>query len=169
MNNVKLSKLLMPASLMLVGLGLTACNQGPATNKTVARSAAEVSLDAKATTQRWYTQDQANQGKAIFAQYCADCHGSKAESIPNWKQVDALGNYPPPPLDGSAHAWHHPLAVLDHVIVNGGAPVGGVMPGWGEVLSFEQRMSVIASFQSYWTDDIYDMWLTRERSSRSSN
>jgi mono/diheme cytochrome c family protein len=169
MNNFKLHKLWMPATLTLIALGLTACNQESAADKAAVISPAEVNLDAKAKTQRWYTLDQANQGKEIFAQYCADCHGSKAESIPNWKQVDALGNYPPPPLDGSAHAWHHPLAVLDHVIVNGGAQVGGVMPGWGEVLSFEQRMSVIASFQSYWSDEIYDMWLTRERSSRSSN
>ena len=125
-----------------------------------------VSLLANPQTGRWYSPAQVDNGKRNFAQYCAGCHGQKAESIPNWKTTDANGNYPPPPLNGTAHAWHHPLAVLDMVIRDGGVPLGGVMPAWGQVLNTEQRLELIASFQSYWPDKTYELWLERELSSR---
>ena len=44
--------------------------------------------------------------------------------------------------------------------------MGGAMPAWGEVLNTEQRLAVIAGFQSYWTPQIYDLWLEREQASR---
>ena len=69
-------------------------------------------------------------------------------------------------MDGSAHAWHHPLALLDKVIRDGGAPLGGVMPAWGEVLNADQRLAVIASLQARWSPKIYDIWLEREQVSR---
>ncbi len=125
-----------------------------------------VSLLANPQTGRWYSPEQVDKGKQNFAQYCAGCHGVTAESTPNWRTTDANGNYPPPPLNGTAHAWHHPLAVLDMVIRDGGVPLGGVMPAWGQVLNTEQRLELIASFQSYWPDKTYDLWLERELSSR---
>jgi mono/diheme cytochrome c family protein len=125
-----------------------------------------ISLVPNTSTGRWYSTEQATQGRQLFAQYCAVCHGENAEATDQWKTPDDQGNYPPPPLNGSAHAWHHPLAVLDTVIRDGGAPVGGVMPAWGSVLSSQQRISIIAGFQDYWTDDIYETWLVRERSAR---
>jgi mono/diheme cytochrome c family protein len=153
---------------MMTALLLSSCGQDEGSvQQESLKTIEQVTLDAQPFTNRWYTQSQLAQGKAIYDKNCASCHGQNAESIPNWKQPDDLGNYPPPPLNGTAHAWHHPLSVLDMVIKEGGKPVGGVMPAWGDVLSFEQRMSVIASFQSYWSDEIYTMWLERERSSRS--
>jgi mono/diheme cytochrome c family protein len=50
------------------------------------------------------------------------------------------------------------------VIEQGGEPVGGVMPAWGDTLSDRQIIDVIASFQSYWPDDTYQLWLEREQS-----
>jgi mono/diheme cytochrome c family protein len=75
-----------------------------------------------------------------------------------WRTPDANGIYPPPPLNGSAHTWHHPLDVLDNTIVNGGAEFGGVMPGFGNTLDAKDRLAIIAWFQSLWTDDIYSRW-----------
>lgn len=112
---------------------------------------------------RWYSAEQVSEGRVLFAQYCAACHGANAEATPDWKTPTADGNYPPPPLNGSAHAWHHPIAVLDQVIRDGGAPVGGVMPAWGSILNGEQRLALIASFQDYWSEEIYEIWLERER------
>ncbi|MBU2863707.1 c-type cytochrome [Reinekea forsetii] len=159
-----IGKLKQASILFLAMVMLAACNKETPT----APSVISVDLTPKPVTQRWYTEQQLREGNKLFAENCASCHGVKAESIPNWKEVDDNGNYPPPPLDGSAHAWHHPLAVLDQVIAKGGAPVGGVMPAWESVLSFEQRLSVIASFQYYWSDDIYRMWLGREQSNREN-
>lgn len=122
-----------------------------------------INTKAEHAESRWYTAEQVAQGRQLFAQYCAACHGANAEATPDWKTPTADGNYPPPPLNGSAHAWHHPISVLDQVIRDGGAPVGGVMPAWGSVLDEQQRLSLIASFQDYWSEEIYQIWLEREK------
>ena len=71
---------------------------------------------------------------------------------------DDSGNFPPPPLNGTAHAWHHPIQVLaSHIKF--GAPGGqGSMPGFAELLSDEQVLDIIAWFQDKWPDDIYATW-----------
>ena len=43
----------------------------------------------------------------------------------------------------------------------GGAPVGGVMPPFGDKLSAEQIDAAIAFFQEQWSDRIYGAWLER--------
>lgn len=115
-------------------------------------------------SKRWYTTQQVNEGKLLFAATCAACHGREAQGLAeDWKQVDENGNYPPPPLDGSAHAWHHSLDILKEVIEEGGASVGGVMPGFRSVYSDEQIESLIASFQSRWSDKTYKIWQERNQ------
>lgn len=125
-----------------------------------------VDLSPKKGTDRWYTKEQVSEGRKVYSQFCASCHGVNAESVDSWRKLDANGNYPPPPLNGSAHAWHHPLFVMNKVIRDGGAPLGGVMPGWGAVLNEDQRLKAVASFQDYWDDETYQRWLQREKSSR---
>ena len=110
---------------------------------------------------RWYSNQQVSQGQALFQQNCASCHGQNAESIPNWKQTDANGNYPPPPLNGSAHAWHHDLPLLQRTVREGGQKLGGLMPPFEQVLNEQKINSVIAFFQSKWPDDIYNKWAGR--------
>jgi len=113
----------------------------------------------------WYSKQQVSQGKQLFRQNCAACHGQNAESTPEWKKTDANGNYPSPPLNGTAHAWHHDLDLLRRTIREGGAKLGGQMPAFEGVLSAEEIDSVIAFFQSKWPDDIYQRWAGRLESS----
>ncbi|MGB0732327.1 MAG: c-type cytochrome [Pontibacterium sp.] len=127
----------------------------------------ELTLDAKPDTQRWYYTPQAERGKKVFAANCAICHGANAESTPHWRTVDNNGHYPPPPLNGSAHAWHHPMTMLGSTIYNGGAPVGGQMPAFKDKLSETDIIDVIAHFQTYWSDDIYQQWLQIEHRARN--
>lgn len=127
----------------------------------------QVDVFAKqAETGRWYTKELLVQGQQVFQLNCSSCHGQEAESIPDWKTPTPTGHYPPPPLNGSAHAWHHPLSVLTQVISGGGAPMGGVMPAWKGVLTEQEMLSAIAAFQHYWSDDIYERWLEIEKQSR---
>lgn len=114
-----------------------------------------------ADNDRWYSDEQVKLGKELFRQNCAACHGQEAEATPNWKQTDANGNYPPPPLNGSAHAWHHDLNLLRRTVREGGAKLGGQMPGFEGRLDAAQIDSVIAFFQSKWPDDIYQRWAGR--------
>lgn len=112
---------------------------------------------------RWYTAAQVEQGAALYRTHCAQCHGEDAEATKQWRIMDENGNYPPPPLNGSAHAWHHPLEALLQTLKKGGAPYDGVMPGFTGVLSEQEMLSTIAFFQSYWSDDIYARWREIDR------
>ena len=110
---------------------------------------------------RWYTQTQVDKGLVIYANNCARCHGKEAESTSKWRETLANGSYPPPPLNGTAHAWHHPLKALRRTIRSGGIPLGGTMPAFKNILNEEQTDAVIASFQSKWDKRIYDAWIER--------
>jgi len=113
------------------------------------------------TVERWYTPQQVEDGAVLFKQNCATCHGQNAEATPNWKQTDANGKYPPPPLNGTAHAWHHDLTVLKRTVREGGIKLGGIMPPFKDKLSSQDIDRVIAYFQSKWPDDLYQKWSDR--------
>jgi len=110
---------------------------------------------------RWYTQSRLDIGKKVYMENCIDCHGDNAHGTFNWMKPNADGNYPPPPLNGTAHAWHHPLGVLKNVIDQGGIPMGGKMPGFNGKLNDDEKLAVISYFQSFWPDQIYQAWISR--------
>ena len=110
---------------------------------------------------RWYSPQQVEQGRTLFIQNCAACHGKNSAGTPAWKTPLADGSYPPPPLNGTAHAWHHPKSILLRTIEQGGIPLGGKMPGFAGRLDTEQQQATIAYFQSFWDDKIYAAWLQR--------
>jgi thiol:disulfide interchange protein DsbC len=110
---------------------------------------------------RWYDQSALDKGSALFKQNCASCHGENAEATPDWKKTDSNGKYPPPPLNGTAHTWHHSKDLLKKTIREGGAKLGGVMPAFEDKLSDQDMDAVIAFFQSMWPDDIYQKWAGR--------
>ncbi|WP_426417781.1 c-type cytochrome [Aestuariirhabdus sp. LZHN29] len=107
------------------------------------------------TTGRWYDLQQVEQGALLFAQHCANCHGGNAQATPNWTKPDAQGVYPPPPLNGSAHAWHHSLPKLKAMILDGSQ---GRMPAWRDRLAEHEVVAIIAWFQSLWPDQGYEAW-----------
>ena len=120
-----------------------------------------VTPSISAAASRWYDQSIMDSGKLLFQQNCASCHGVNAEATPDWKKTDANGKYPPPPLDGSAHAWHHSKELLQQTIREGGGKLGGMMPPFEGKLSDTDIDAVIAYFQSKWSDDTYQKWADR--------
>jgi mono/diheme cytochrome c family protein len=127
------------------------------------------SQSAKAkSTKRWYTAERLQRGGAVFAENCAVCHGKNAEGTFDWRRRDPSGNFPPPPLDGTAHAWHHPMSMLGSQIKFGAREGQGTMPGFAEKLSDEQITNAIAWFQDEWPDEIYAKWLDIEMRARST-
>lgn len=123
--------------------------------------------DKKGTTvtssnsDRWYSAEQVEQGGKLYQANCAVCHMADASGTADWKKPMADGNYPPPPLNGTAHAWHHPLNVLRRTVKLGGIPLGGTMPPFDDKLSTEQIDAIVAWIQTHWSDDIYAIWLER--------
>lgn len=119
------------------------------------------------TAERWYDRERVQRGALIYAQHCTSCHGENGEGTKNWRQRGADGKFPPPPIDGTAHAWHHPIEILGRQI-KFGAPGGqGNMPGFADKLSDEAIIDVIAWMQDRWPDEIYAHWIEIERRSRS--
>lgn len=114
--------------------------------------------DAPAPAQRWYTAAQVSAGEGVYIANCLVCHGAEGSGTANWRQRQADGSFPPPPLNGTAHTWHHPMAALRQTIKNGGIPLGGKMPAFGGQLSDEEIDSVLAYIQSLWQEDIYQIW-----------
>ena len=118
-------------------------------------------LDSPDPNARWYDERQVAAGEPLYRQHCAVCHGRRAVGTANWRRKGAGGAYPPPPLNGTAHTWHHPLAVLRRTIDRGGAPLGGVMPAFGGKLDDEERDAIIAYIQSLWPDETHRIWAER--------
>ena len=114
---------------------------------------------------RWYSVEQVERGLGLYQTHCAACHAVDGSATPDWRTPGPDGHYPPPPLNGTAHTWHHPLELLSDTIANGGEQFGGIMPGFSGVLNERDRLAVIAWIQSLWTPEIYDKW--REIDARS--
>jgi mono/diheme cytochrome c family protein len=123
-------------------------------------------VSAPATVGRWYAPQQVARGAEVFRQHCAVCHGVQAEGAPNWQQPGPDGKYPAPPLNGTAHDWHHPLASLQDTIRNGTGRLGGSMPPWKDKLGDADVDAAIAWFQSHWPDELYAAWARMDEESR---
>lgn len=135
-------------SFWIIGMLLSACSEKPGSQEPAASEEAA----------RWYSAEQVFQGEQLYRKHCLECHLPEAQGTKDWRTPLSDGSYPPPPLDGSAHAWHHPLPALLHTITEGGRPFGGKMPPFGAELGNEEKLAVVAYFQQFWPDDIYRRW-----------
>lgn len=142
---------------LIVGLGLAGCDGSPAVKS---GTADEVVIERKLDL------GQVARGKAVYEKFCLECHGAGGKGQPgDWRIRDADGRYPPPPLDSSAHAWHHPTAVLLEVIREGSPDGQGNMPAWKGKLSEQEMQDVVAYIKSLWSDEVYALWWKMEQQS----
>lgn len=89
---------------------------------------------------------QPAQGKVLYEKNCVDCHGAEGRGVPGWQNQERGA----PPLDSSAHAWHHDDASLLAMIMDKPAP-DSLMPAWRGVLTREDTLDVLAYVKSLWT------------------
>ncbi|WP_146589405.1 c-type cytochrome [Puniceibacterium confluentis] len=98
-------------------------------------------------------------GARLYAQTCAVCHGADLEGQADWRSPGPGGVLPAPPHDETGHTWHHDTQLLlDYTQMGGQAAlaargVTGVtsgMPAFGEVLSTEDILDVLAFIRSTW-------------------
>ena len=138
---------------LLAGLTLSACERLPFGA-------------AAAPPDRYRDAQQIARGQAAYAQHCMSCHGVEGKgSRGDWRIRDADGRFPPPPLDDSAHAWHHPTADLLEMIRDGSPAGQGNMPAWTGKLSEQAMQDVVAYIKSLWSDPVYQLWWKMERQS----
>ena len=112
---------------------------------------------------------QLARGQAVYARHCLECHGEAGRGkVLDWRIRDADGHFPPPPLDDSAHAWHHPTAVLLEVIREGSPAGQGKMPAWKDKLTEQEMRDVVAYIKSLWSEPVYRLWWNMERQALES-
>ncbi len=102
-------------------------------------------------------------GGRLFKENCATCHGDNAEGTPDWRKRNPDGTLKPPPLNGTAHTWHHSKQLLMSIITTGTANMGGSMPAWGDKLTQQEIDAILTWVQSKWPEEIYTNWLEINR------
>ncbi len=111
-----------------------------------------------AMIKRNFNSEQVMRGEKVYVANCVGCHGPNGAGTPDWRKPNSDGKYPPPPLDGTAHAWHHSTDVLKKTILKGTPPEIGSMPAWEGKLTEQQIDDVIVWIKSLWPVEIYDLW-----------
>ncbi|GAB2884889.1 c-type cytochrome [Paralcaligenes ginsengisoli] len=103
------------------------------------------------------------QGKAIYTNNCAACHGESLQGQPNWRERMPNGKLSAPPHDKTGHTWHHPDAMLVDMVRNGlvpgkTAPAGYVsdMPAYGGILSDDEIIAVLTYIKSTWPPKVLE-------------
>ncbi|MFZ3041982.1 MAG: cytochrome c [Thiobacillus sp.] len=115
---------------------------------------------------RYQDAQQIARGQTVYTQHCMACHGTEGKGPPgDWRIRDADGRFPPPPLDDSAHAWHHPTAALLETVRDGSPGGQGNMPAWNGTLSEQAMRDVVAYIKTLWSDPVYHLWWKMERQS----
>lgn len=158
MNDVVSSGLIRFGLPLLVLVPLAGCNQQPSGHTVETMSGAPIV--------RHHDPAKVAEGEKIYRQNCARCHGANAEGDPQWRQPGPDGTYPPPPLNGTGHAWHHPRAWLEQMIHEGSPPGQGNMPPWKDKLTDTEIDAVVEWFQSKWPDQVYGAWFEMQQNTR---
>ena len=120
--------------------------------------------------------DPVERGQRIYAANCAVCHGADGEGQTNWQKTNEDGTLPAPPLDGSAHSWHHGDGTLYKQVQLGGAYLEAQglagfksgMPAFGEILTHEEIIDVLSYIKSLWGDKMIHGTPKREAQARAS-
>jgi mono/diheme cytochrome c family protein len=110
------------------------------------------------------------QGRTLYAEHCAACHGANLEGQPNWQEPLPGGRMPAPPHDASGHTWHHSDRELFLITKEGmSALVSGYesdMPAFEGVLSDDEIRAVLAFIKSTWPSRERQYQDERSRSDR---
>ena len=97
------------------------------------------------------------QGRKLYSQHCASCHGANLNGEPDWQTPKPTGRMPAPPHDASGHTWHHSERELHQITKLGMAAVvpnyESDMPAFGGILPDEDITAILAYLKSTWTDE----------------
>lgn len=97
------------------------------------------------------------QGRQLYLDQCAGCHGANLEGQPDWQSPLPSGRLPAPPHDANGHTWHHSDDVLFRLVKEGTAAIvgGGYesdMPGFEGVLNDAEIQAVLTYIKSTWPE-----------------
>jgi len=114
------------------------------------------------------SSDVIAQGRQVYADQCATCHGADLAGQPDWRTPLPSGRLPAPPHDASGHTWHHSDEILFRIVREGTAAIvgGGYesdMPGFADALSDAEIRAVLDYIKSTWPEHerIYQSEISR--------
>ena len=94
-------------------------------------------------------------GEVTFNKNCISCHGKEGQGlVKDWKKTQENGKYPAPPINGTAHAWHHSPKALLTTINNGGVKLGGWMPAFKDQLNETEKQGLLDYIHSLWPSEL---------------
>ncbi len=147
----------------LLALAVSACDRVAETAPDATASASVPAHKAATMPDTWLKSDQVERGRLVYERHCIECHGAEGRGQPgDWRVKRADGMYPPPPLDDTAHAWHHPTEVLKQRIREGSPPGVGDMPAWQGKLTEGEIDDVVVYIKSLWSPEIFRNWIQIE-------
>ncbi|MEE8484371.1 MAG: c-type cytochrome [Nitrospinota bacterium] len=158
--------------IFIAGLFIASCSDAdseqPAKGQDVGSETAKTSnpFSTPPAPKREIDPKQLAQGEKLFLKNCAKCHGENGEGHPKWQEKGEDGKYPPPPVNGEGHAWHHPTKILRDYIKLGSMEKGGNMEGFKDTLGDGEVDDIIAWFKSKWPDQQYTSWYWRDQESK---
>ncbi len=99
------------------------------------------------------------QGREIYRENCASCHGKNLEGQPEWKTHGPDGKLPAPPHDDSGHTWHHADQLLFDLTKFGlkkfaGEDYKSNMPAYETVLTDAEIIAALSFIKSRWSEGI---------------
>jgi mono/diheme cytochrome c family protein len=159
------------SALALFGLVAAGCGTADTqTDGQAAQEAGKFALNSPASTEPTTvskpttgsgqeTEQVTFDGRQLFADNCAVCHGTAGEGQADWKQRNPDGSLRAPAHDPTGHTWHHTDGLLFRIVRDGGLPNLGVtsgMPAFGETLSPAQIVAVIDYLKTLWGLDERD-------------
>lgn len=99
--------------------------------------------------------DSIARGAETYGKLCVSCHGKNGEGErpEDMYAVDANGFVVAPPLDSSAHAWHHSDTALVDFILNG-SPQNPRMRAWKDTLDRQSALELVAYMKSLWSPEV---------------
>jgi mono/diheme cytochrome c family protein len=117
-----------------------------------------LSIAAGDSTNSESLPEEVTEGRKIYEQYCAVCHGRQGEAKNDWNKPDKKGEMPPPPHDESGHTWRHSDAMLFRMIAEGWRhPFNKTdrltMPAFKDILTDQEIQSVIEYLKTLWAEE----------------
>ncbi|WP_430389733.1 c-type cytochrome [Blastomonas fulva] len=106
--------------------------------------------------------DETAEGRALYVEHCAACHGVNLEGAPDWQSRGPDGRFPAPPHDETGHTWHHGDAMLFDYTRRGGQAFlddlgvrfDSGMPAFDDILSDAEIEAILAYIRSTWPERI---------------
>ncbi|KFL30611.1 cytochrome C [Devosia riboflavina] len=106
-------------------------------------------------------------GRTLYLDNCAACHGVELEGQPDWMARLSNGRLPAPPHDETGHTWHHSDAQLFRIVKEGLASIAPGyetdMPAFGATMTDTEITAVLDYIKSTWPDRVRESQAQRSQ------